>query len=457
MTYESRNPTTGELRERVKADSAELLETRLEAASRAARDWRRRSFTDRATLLRGVGRRLRETAEQHAELMALEMGKPLAEGIGEARKCALLCDYYAEHAEAFLARETVATSARKSYVRYDPLGPVLAVMPWNYPYWQVIRFAAPALMAGNVGLLKHAENVPGCARALEALFTEAGFPEGCFTALFITRDQAADVIADRRVAAVTLTGSTRAGATVAGLSGRALKKTVLELGGSDPFIVLGDADLEAAARTAATSRLLNSGQSCISAKRFIVQRSVYGDFLGRFQEALSGYEVGDPLDDETDIGPMARADLRDTLHDQVTRSLESGARCLMGGAPGEGAGYFYPVSLLVDIPRGSAADTEELFGPVASVFSVEDEGEAIALANRSDYGLGATVFSADLERAERIAGQLEAGCVAINDFVRSTPELPFGGIKRSGYGRELSSHGIREFVNTKSVWIGGQT
>jgi succinate-semialdehyde dehydrogenase/glutarate-semialdehyde dehydrogenase len=383
------------------------------------------------------------------------MGKPLKEGIAEIEKCAWVCDYYAEHAESFLAKETIETDASSSYITYNPLGVVLAVMPWNFPYWQVLRFAAPALMAGNVGLLKHASNVPGCAESIEQLFIEAGFPVGCFTNLLIETEQVKTVIEHPHVKAATLTGSERAGKAVASQAGAQIKKTVLELGGSDAYLILEDADLDHAAKVCAQSRLLNTGQSCIGAKRFVVVESVYDAFLKKFKTLLENAKMGDPLEDDTDVGPMARKDLRDTLHQQVTDSIEKGAACILGGTIPEGPGAFYPPTILTNIQPGMPAYHEELFGPVASVFKVKDEAEAIRIANDSDFGLGAAVFTQDKKRGERIAAEkLEAGSCFVNGLVKSDPRLPFGGIKISGYGRELSHLGIREFVNVKTVWVG---
>jgi succinate-semialdehyde dehydrogenase/glutarate-semialdehyde dehydrogenase len=385
--------------------------------------------------------------------MALEMGKPLPQGEAEAEKCAWACDYYAEHAERFLADEPRETDASKAFVRFDPIGPVLAIMPWNFPFWQVFRFAAPALMAGNAGLLKHAPNVTRCALEIEAIFREAGFPEGLFRSLILSNEAAAQVIADPRVRAVTLTGSDRAGSQVAGHAGRHLKKTVLELGGSDPFIVLEDADVEQAARTAAEARLLNSGQSCIAAKRFIVVEPVADRFLDAFVPAMRARRMGDPLAPETQIGPQARHDLRANLHRQVEESVRRGARLLLGGSIPEGPGFFYPPSVLAAVEEGMPAFDEEVFGPVAAVIRVKDEPQAVRVANASRYGLGASVWTAEAVRGERLARELEVGSVFVNGLVKSDPRLPFGGVKLSGYGRELSEYGLKEFVNIKTVWV----
>jgi succinate-semialdehyde dehydrogenase/glutarate-semialdehyde dehydrogenase len=382
------------------------------------------------------------------------MGKILKEGRAEAEKCAWVCDYYAENAEGFLLDEVIKTDAAKSFVACRPLGVVLAVMPWNFPFWQVFRFAAPAIMAGNVGLLKHASNVPGCALAIENVFRKAGFPSGVFQTLLVGGPRVDSIIENPLVKAVTLTGSTPAGRAVAAKSGAMLKKTVLELGGSDPYVVLPDADIDAAVSTCVTSRLINAGQSCIAAKRFVVVDAVYDDFLERFVDEMSGKRVGDPRDPEADIGPQARHDLRNELHAQVQKSIDTGARRLLGGEIPNGEGAYYPPTILADVLPGMPAYDEELFGPVASVIRAADEADAIRIANDSAFGLGAAVFSGDPSRAERIArDEIEAGCCFVNEFVRSDPRLPFGGIKESGYGRELSHHGIREFVNVKTVYV----
>ena len=408
---------------------------------------------ERAERLRAAARVLRERKDAYARTMSLEMGKPLAQGVGEAEKCAWVCDYYAEHAERFLADQPRETDASKAFVRFDPIGPVLAIMPWNFPFWQVFRFAAPALMAGNAGLLKHAPNVTRCALEIEAIFHEAGFPEGLFRALILANEAAAAVIADPRVRAVTLTGSDRAGSQVAEQAGRHLKKTVLELGGSDPFIVLGDADVEQAARSAAEARLLNSGQSCIAAKRFIVVEPVADRFLDAFVAAMRAQRMGDPLAPDTQIGPQARYDLRANLHRQVEESVRRGARLLLGGTLPEGPGFFYAPTVLAAVEQGMPAFDEEVFGPVAAVIRVKDEAQGVRAANASRYGLGAAVWTGDPTRGERLARELEVGSVFVNGLVKSDPRLPFGGIKRSGYGRELSEYGLKEFVNIKTVWV----
>jgi succinate-semialdehyde dehydrogenase/glutarate-semialdehyde dehydrogenase len=450
---QSINPATEDVLETFPPTSARDLDHMVSSAHAAFLDWRVAPMASRAVLMHEAARVLRRRQAELARTMALEMGKPVAQGEAEVEKCAWVCDYYADHAAESLAPQPRQTDAAKSYVRFDPLGVVLAVMPWNFPFWQVFRFAAPALMAGNAGLLKHASNVPRCALAIEEVFREAGFPRGLFATALVESQAVAALIDDPRIVAVTLTGSDRAGSKVAEQSGRALKKTVLELGGSDPFIVLADADVDTAARVAADARLVNSGQSCIAAKRFIAVESVAGRFVERFAEALRSRRMGDPLLRETQVGPQARVDLRDDLHRQVEESLKRGAVRLLGGEIPVGRGAFYPPTLLSAVDRGMPAFDEETFGPVAAVVTARDESDAIRLANDSPFGLGAAIWSGDRERAERLAGEIEAGAVFVNGLVKSDPRLPFGGVKRSGYGRELSEYGIREFVNIKSVWI----
>ncbi|HET9951853.1 MAG TPA: NAD-dependent succinate-semialdehyde dehydrogenase [Candidatus Eisenbacteria bacterium] len=452
------DPTTGKAIRDYPETTPAAIGAALSLADRAFRAWRRESFETRAAVLRRAAARLRERAAEDAILMALEMGKPVAQGRAEAEKCAWTCDYFAEHAAAMLASQPAPSDASRSYVTFQPLGVVLAVMPWNFPYWQVFRFAAPALMAGNACVLKHASNVSGCALAIEAIFREAGLPEGLFTTLLVPGSAVEPIVEMPLVRAVTLTGSAPAGRAVAAAAGRALKKTVLELGGSDPYVILEDADLDAAAATCATSRLINGGQSCIAAKRFIVVEPALEAFTDRLVTAMKAKRWGNPLAegaDAPDLGPMARADLRDELHHQVTASVDRGARLLLGGAIPEGPGAFYPPTVLDRVRPGMPAYGEETFGPVAAIVAARDEADAVRIANDTPFGLGAAVFTRDLARGERIAAaEFEAGACFVNGFVRSDPRLPFGGIKESGYGRELSSFGIHEFTNVKTVWVG---
>jgi succinate-semialdehyde dehydrogenase/glutarate-semialdehyde dehydrogenase len=424
-------------------------------SARAQLGWSRRSFAERGRCFVALAERLEHEQEELARLMAEEMGKPLAEGRAEIQKCAWVARFYAEHAAAFLADRTVATDARKSFVTYRPLGLVLAIMPWNFPFWQVLRFAAPALMAGNGALLKHASNVCGCALAIERLSAQAGFPAELFATLLVDSERVPELLDMSEVAAVTLTGSTRAGRSVASAAGARVKKTVLELGGSDPYVVLADADLDAALEACVRSRMINGGQSCIAAKRFVVVRERYGDFVEGLVARMRRVRMGDPRAEGVELGPLARADLRDELHEQVVRSVAAGAELLLGGEVPEGKGFFYPPTVLAGVRPGMPAHDEELFGPVAAVLRAEDEQEALRLAADTSYGLGAAVFTSDLALGERIAREeLHAGACFVNAHVRSDPRLPFGGIRSSGHGRELSEEGIREFVNAKTVWVG---
>jgi succinate-semialdehyde dehydrogenase/glutarate-semialdehyde dehydrogenase len=454
MIIETLNPSTGERIERYPEMSLAEVQDVLRNADRAFRAWQRTTMAERAAPMRQAAVILRRRESDLAALMAAEMGKPLAQGRAEVQKCAWVCEYYAEHAEAFLADEPVATDATNSFVAFRPLGVVLAVMPWNFPLWQVFRFAAPGLMAGNAGVLKHASNVMGCALAIESVFGDAGFPRDVFRTLVIGSGRVRDVIEAREVRAVTLTGSGAAGRAVAAAAGAVLKKAVLELGGSDPYVVLEDADLGETVATCVSSRLINSGQSCIAAKRFIVVDAVWDDFVRRFVDVMAAKRMGDPFDEGVDLGPQARRDLRDELHGQVSASVAQGASILLGGDVPGGPGAFYPPTVLVGVRPGTPAYDEELFGPVAAVIRAADEADALRIANDSPFGLGAAVFTGDAARGERIAREMfEAGACFVNASVKSDPRLPFGGIKESGYGRELSSFGIREFVNIKSVYV----
>ncbi len=454
MAIATINPATGETVRTFQPLGEAELEARLAAAAEAYRRHRATGFAERARLMFRAAEILEAEKERFGRLMVTEMGKPLKAGMEEAAKSAWGCRYYAEHAERFLADEVVETSAARSWVRYQPIGPVLAIMPWNFPFWQVFRFAAPALMAGNVGLLKHASNVPQCALAIEEIFRRAGFAEGVFQTLLIEAGQVKRVIEDPRVAAVTLTGSTGAGGQVAGAAGNAIKKTVLELGGSDPFIVLPSADLQVAVRTAVRARVINNGQSCIAAKRFIVHEAVADEFERLFVEGMEALVVGDPLDPGVDLGPLATESQVRTIHQQVQQTVAAGARLLTGGRTLERPGYYYAPTVLTGITEDSPAYRDEVFGPVAMLFRVRELDEAIRIANDVPFGLGASAWTRDEEERNRLVDELEAGLVFINAMVASDPRLPFGGVKQSGYGRELGPFGIREFVNTKTVWIG---
>jgi succinate-semialdehyde dehydrogenase / glutarate-semialdehyde dehydrogenase len=456
MKLQSIDPTTGELIESFDEISDEELEAALARAQQTFLTYRRTSFAERAGWLRKAAQILEDEKDKWARRMTEEMGKTYKAAVAEVDKCAWACRYFAENGERFLADEAIETDADKSYVRYLPLGPVLAVMPWNFPFWQVVRFAAPAVMAGNVGLLKHASNVSRCALALEEIFRRAGFPAGAFQTLLMSPKRVARVIADARVKAVTLTGSDLAGSQVAEQAGKHIKKTVMELGGSDPFIVLPSADLGTAVRTAITARNLNNGQSCIAAKRFIVHAQVYDEFERRMVEGLERLKVGDPMREDIDVGPLATAQILETIQRQVDESVKAGARLLTGGKRLDRPGNFYQVSALARIPRDAPAYREEVFGPVALLFKARDLDEAIELANDSDYGLGSSVWTNDEEERRRCVDELEAGATFINAMVVSDPRLPFGGVKRSGYGRELSRQGIREFVNVKAVSVTGR-
>ncbi len=447
------NPTTGKQIAEYKRINADTAKATIETAEKAFQQWKKTTFKERAVYMHKLAEILENNKAEYAQLMTAEMGKTFAQAIKEVEKCALVCNYYGEKAEALLANETVRTEASKSYVTFQPLGVVLAVMPWNFPFYQVIRFAAPAVMAGNTGVLKHASNVQGCAFALEDAFVKAGFPEGVFTNLNIASDGIKDIIEDKNIVAITLTGSDPTGRAVASVAGQNLKKTVMELGGSDAYIILDDADIDMAAEMATLGRLQNNGQTCIAAKRFVVLDAVYDAFLEAFTTKMKAAKMGDPMDAATYYGPMARVDLREELHKQVKKTIKQGGRLIIGGEIPEGDGSYYPATILADLQPGMVGFDEELFGPVASVIRAKDEKEAIELANHSQFGLGSGVITGNKERGEKVALQLEAGNSFVNKLVASDPRMPFGGIKNSGYGRELSDYGIKEFVNTKSIWI----
>ena len=453
MPFVSVNPATGQQMQTYAGWDASHLEQALEKVRRAQQAWAQTSFAQRAEVLLKVAVHLRAQRDRYAPLISLEMGKPLREARAEVEKCAGVCDFYAQHAEEFMRSEPVASDAVKSYVAYYPLGVVLAIMPWNFPFWQVFRAAAPALMAGNALALKHAPNVPQCALAIEKIFRDCGLPEYVFANLMIEVDQAAEAIASPHVHAVTLTGSEAAGRKVAACAGQHLKKCVLELGGSDPFIVLHDADLEYTVNMAVASRFLNCGQSCIAAKRFIVVPQIADEFLQRFKIKVEALNVGDPMDDAVQIGPMARPDLRDELHRQIVDSIAQGAVAVTGCRPIQQTGFFYQPSILDHVTPNTRAWHEELFGPVAIVIRAKNEEDALRIANETRFGLGSSIWSQDTARAEQMAQQIQAGCTFINGMVKSDPRLPFGGIKASGFGRELSYQGLREFVNEKTVWV----
>jgi succinate-semialdehyde dehydrogenase/glutarate-semialdehyde dehydrogenase len=454
MTITSINPINNCVIKSYEPHSNEQIKYKIDQTHRAWLTWRHTKQSERAVLLNQLAAVLQERKPELAKLMALEMGKPINQGVIEIEKCAAVCAYYAENAQAFLQEQVVDTDAQKSYVIFQPIGIVLAVMPWNFPFWQVFRFLAPALAAGNCGVLKHASNVPGCALAIEEMVVQAGFPDHVFQTLLASSDQVDAMIEHPFVKAVTLTGSTQAGIKVAQKAGSVLKKTVLELGGSDAYLILEDADLELAATTCTDSRLINSGQSCIAAKRFIVVNAVAEQFIQLMLQKMKAKRMGDPLSEQTDVGPQARIDLRDELHEQVQRSVQAGAKCILGGEIPEGNNAFYPPTILTQVTKGMPAFDEELFGPVAAIITVQNEAEAISMANDSVFGLGAAVFTQNTERGEHIAStQLEAGSCFVNSLVKSDPRLPFGGIKQSGYGRELGIFGIHEFVNIKTVFI----
>ena len=452
MTIATINPATGDTLKTFTPLTEKQIADRLRCASEAFRVNRNRSFADRAQRMRKAAELLDSRAAEYGKLMTTEMGKTISSAIAEAKKCALACRYYAENAERFLAEEHVKTDADESFIRYEPLGPILSVMPWNFPFWQVIRFAAPALMAGNVGLLKHSSNVPQCALAIEQIFREAGFDHEEFQTLLISADQVAKVIDDERVKATTLTGSEPAGASVASNAAKHIKKSVLELGGSDPFIVMPSADFDEAVKTAVKARIINNGQSCIAAKRFIIHEKIYDRFEAAFVKAMEALKIGDPMDEKTDIGPLAMPQLVDDLDKQVKASVKAGAKVLTGGKRVGRKGNFYAPTVIAEIPAKAAVAKEETFGPVAALFRVRDIGDAVNLANATSFGLGASVWTRNRAEARQFIESIETGMVFINAMVASDPRMPFGGVKRSGYGRELGVHGIREFVNIKTVW-----
>ncbi|MEZ6045436.1 MAG: NAD-dependent succinate-semialdehyde dehydrogenase [Planctomycetaceae bacterium] len=447
------NPATEELIGEYAVWTEQQVDRQLDASATAFQKWRETTFAERKKLMLALAAGLRKEQAVYARLITSEMGKPISEANAEIEKCAWVCEFYAEQAESFLAPAPVETSASKSYLRYDPLGSVLAVMPWNFPFWQVFRFLAPNLMAGNVGLLKHASNVQGCALAIQKLVNETGFPEDVWATLPVNSSAIEQVIKHPQVKAVTLTGSEAAGRAIAAQAGKEIKKSVLELGGSDPFIVLSDVDIEEVAAMAIKGRMLNTGQSCIAAKRFIVQADIIQDFQEALIQQIKNLKVGDPLDHDTDLGPLARQDLREELHAQVEKSLQQGAKLLCGGHPLKRTGYFYAPTLLTDVIPENCAFTEEIFGPVAVLIEAASVEEAIQLANQSSFGLGSSIWTRNIELAEQLASQIESGAVFINEIVKSDPRISFGGIKNSGYGRELGQPGIYEFMNVKTVWV----
>lgn len=448
------NPTTGAEAHRYPQHSDEELARFIEQAQQTFTAWRKTHFDERAALLRKVAQKMRDDEERLAQLMTLEMGKPIVEGRGEVQKAAWCAEHYAEHGAEYLAPRTLPSDATHSYVQHLPLGPVLGILPWNAPLWLAFRFCAPALMAGNTCLMKHDPHVPACAQAIADIFLEVGAPAGLLQNLRIDNEQIAQTLRHDAVQAVSLTGSSAAGSQVAALAARQIKPAVLELGGSDPSLVLADADLDAAADILALSRIINAGQSCIAAKRIIVEAPVYDAFIEKLHSRLAALKMGDPAQESTQVGPIARADLRDGLHRQVSMSIEQGARCLLGGELPPGPGFFYPVTLLVDVTPAMQASCEETFGPVAVVMKAESAEEALAIANDTPYGLAASIWTADTAKAEAMSRDIAAGQVAINGIVKTDPRLPSGGIKRSGYGRELGPHGIMEFVNVQQVWVG---
>lgn len=453
MAIETLNPATEEIIKTFSPITDKEVNTIIDNVHCDFLHWKNEEPALRKKFILNAANILRNEKVKYAEVLTLEMGKPIKQAIAEVEKCALVCEYYAENTEKILAKEFINTDASESYVQFDPIGIVLAVMPWNFPFWQVFRFAAPALMAGNAGILKHASNVPMSALAIEEIFIKARFPKNIFRTLLINSNQVDNILDNPKVKASTLTGSEYAGSMVAAKSGKMLKKSVMELGGSDPFIILKDANLEEAVSTAVTARILNNGQSCIAAKRFIVEEKISEKFEALFVEKMESVIIGNPMEEETELGPIAREDLLLELHEQVEKSVEAGAKILTGGKRLDRKGYYYPATILTDVKKGMLAYDQELFGPVATVIKVKDEEEAIEVANDTPYGLGASIWTMDTERAKRLAKQIDSGSVFINGMVKSDPRLPFGGVKLSGFGRELSHYGIKEFVNIKTVWV----
>ncbi|WP_421871925.1 NAD-dependent succinate-semialdehyde dehydrogenase [Marinoscillum sp.] len=453
IDFKTINPATEETIEEYQYENPKSLTKKIEQSYKAWVSWKDTSFQYRSDLLLTLAKLLVNEKEDIGLLITQEMGKPLKQSIAEIEKCAWVCEYYAHSGEMFLKPDIIESDATESFVSYEPLGPIMAIMPWNFPFWQVFRFAAPNLMAGNTGILKHSPNTTGCSLKIQALFEKAGFPENTFQSIIAHTDDIEGVIGNKFIAGVTLTGSTKAGRSVASLAGKYLKKTVLELGGSDPYLILEDADLSLAAEKCVTGRLINTGQSCIAAKRFIVTYKNEAEFTEKVRSLMAQKEFGDPVSNQFDLGSMARGDLRQQLHNQVKKTIEMGAQCILGGTLPDSAGYFYPATLLTNVTKNMPAYEEELFGPVASILVVKDEEEAIRVANDTSYGLGGAVFTDDPIRGKEIAHQIQAGCVFVNDFVKSDPRLPFGGVKSSGYGRELSPLGIKEFVNAKTVYL----
>ncbi len=448
------NPSTGTVVREVETDNKEQTELKIKKAQEAYKIWRKKTYPERAKVLESVAKQLRDNADYHGKFMTEEMGKPVKEALGEVAKAALCADHYAEHAQSYLADEIIASDASKSYVQYMPLGIVLGILPWNAPYWLAFRFCAPALMAGNTCLMKHDSHVPGCAKALEEVFEKAGAPEGVFQALYLHNEAVENVIRDKRIQAISFTGSSRGGAAVATIAASEIKPMVLELGGSDPCVVLADADLEKASDVITLSRIINAGQSCIAAKRIIVEEPVYDKMVSLLHRKLSDLKVGDPRDESNNVGPIAREDLRENLHRQIRETIDQGATCLLGGDMPEGEGYFYPITLLADVTDKMCAYREETFGPVAVVIKAKDREQALEMANDTPYGLGASVWTADTQLGEELACDIDAGQVSVNGIVKTDPRLPSGGVKRSGIGRELGPHGIKEFTNAQQIWVG---